>query len=129
VKKIDNILLTFFIVIFFFQTILIGHRLNFKPYLLLNFFKKNAGIKESMEININFSKSEEIFQFLKKYNLKDFNISNELRKDISYQRTVELNYPIKINEKSKNFFSINKDQLKNCKLKDYSTKIYFYECK
>jgi hypothetical protein len=122
-------LIILFFVMFIMQFILIAHRLSFKPYLLFSFYLPDAGIKESLEINIDFKNALEIKDFVKKYELKDFNISDGLEKNVSYQRIIEINYPVRLNKNSLNYFSLNSEKKPLCKLKDFSLNISYYECR
>jgi len=55
---------------------------------------------------------------LKKYEATRFNLSKKLKDDVYfYQRSLEFNYPIRINQSSKLvFFSINEDISEKCKI-------------
>ena len=128
-KVEKKILIILFFIIFIMQFILIAHRLSFKPYLLFNFYLPELGTEESLEINIDFKNALEIKDFIKKYELKDFNISDGLEKNISYQRIIEINYPIRLNKNSLNYFSLNNEIISFCKRKDFSKNISYHECR
>jgi hypothetical protein len=97
--------------------------------LLFNFYLPESGTEESLEINIDFKNALEIKDFIKKYELKDFNISDGLEKNISYQRIIEINYPIRLNKNSLNYFSLNNEIISFCKRKDFSKNISYHECR
>jgi hypothetical protein len=122
-----NILILIGLIIFL-EIILIAHRKSFNLNLLLNFYKKDLGIEESLEINNQFRTALEIKNLIQKYQLKKFKLSVSLKQDVSYQRIIEINYPIKLDEKSINYFEKRKNFVVNCKLKEKLELVALYEC-
>jgi hypothetical protein len=125
-KKNILILISF---IFFLEFILIAHRKSFNLNLIANFYTKDIGIKESLEINNEFKIALEIKYLIEKYRLKNFKLSPSLIQNISYQRVIEVNYPVKLYEKSINYFEKKNKIIKNCKLIDNLELITLYECR
>ena len=115
--------------IFFLEFILIAHRKSFNLNLIANFYIKDIGIKESLEINNEFKIALEIKHLIEKYHLKNFKLSPSLIENISYQRVIEVNYPVKLYEKSINYFEKKNEIIKNCKLIDNLELITLYECR
>ena len=103
----------FFIILCVIQLFYIFHfRSGFKYEIIKNPFNENAGISyalsaEVIEANI----------ILKKQKIVDFNLSESFKKDTYlYQRTIEFNYPIRINESSKLILFLNTENIPNtCK--------------
>ena len=115
--------------IVFFQIILISHRLSFDFDLLLNFYRKDYGLKHSLKINKKFKPVLEINQLIKKNNIKNFQLSRMLSDEILYAKIVEANYPSKLDFNSINYFTLNNEIMNNCNLIDNSEKINLYECR
>ena len=115
--------------IFFLEFILIAHKKSFNLNLIANFYIKDIGIKESLEINNEFKIALEIKNLIEKYHLKNFKLSPSLIQNISYQRVIEVNYPVKLYEKSINYFEKKNKIIKNCKLIDNLELITLYECR
>ena len=115
--------------IFFLEFILIAHRKSFNLNLIANFYIKDVGIKESLEINNEFKIALEIKYLIEKYRLKNFKLSPSLMQNVSYQRVIEVNYPVKQYEKSINYFEKKKKIIKNCKLIENLELITLYECR
>jgi hypothetical protein len=122
-------IIIFISLIFFLEIILIAHRKSFNINLIANFYIKDIGIKESLEINNQFKVALEIKNLIEKYNLKNFKLSPSLKGDISYQRVIEVSYPVKLYEKSINYFEKKNIIIKNCKLIDNLKLITLYECR
>jgi hypothetical protein len=110
------------------EVILISHRKSFNINLLVNFYKKDFGIEESLEINNKFKIALEIKNLIIKYQIKEFELSSSLKNDIAYQRIIEVNYPIKLDQKSINYFEKENNFVKDCKLKDKLRLVALYEC-
>ena len=122
-------IITLISLIFFLEIILIAHIKSFNINLIANFYIKDIGIKESLEINNQFKVALEIKNLIEKYNLKNFKLSPSLKGDISYQRVIEVSYPVKLYEKSINYFEKKNIIIKNCKLIDNLKLITLYECR
>ena len=88
-------------------------RSGFKYEIIKNPFNENSGI--------NYALSSEVIEsndILKKHKAIDFNLSEGLKKDTYlYQRSIEFNYPIRINETSRLVFFLNDEDIPNtCKV-------------
>ena len=104
----------FFFLLCLFQLFYLFHsRSNFQYEIIKNPFKENSGTVYSLS-----SKVIELNTILKKQKGTNFNLSYELKKDnYLYQRSIEFNYPIRINENSKLvFFNLNEQVSNNCKI-------------
>ena len=86
-----------------------------------------------MDSGVEYSLSKEVIEssnIIKKNNLKDFNLSQEI-KDNMYllHRIVEFNYPIRMKEKSKFIFLLIKEKIPfNCKILKKEQHIKLAEC-
>ena len=104
----------FFIILCVIQLFYIFHfRSGFKYEIIKNPFNENAGISYALSAEVIEANS-----ILKKQKVIDFNLSEDLKKDTYlYQRIIEFNYPIRINESSKNIFFLNIEDIPNaCKI-------------
>ena len=116
----------FFIILCIIQLLYIFHfRSGFKYEIIKNPFSKNSGVfyalsSEIIESNI----------ILKKHKAVDFNLSEDLRKDIYlYQRSIEFNYPIRINEASRLIFFLNDEDIPNvCKVIETGKYLKLAQC-
>ena len=105
---------------------LFNNRSNFKIEILKDPFSKNSGIIYALTPAVIESKN-----ILTKYNLPDFNLSNDLKKidTYFYQRSVEFNYPIRLKKDSKFiFYQINENILDSCELVEEGTFIKLARC-
>ena len=105
---------------------LLNNRSNFKIEVLKDPFSKNSGIVYALTPAVIESKN-----IITKYNLPDFNLSNDLKKiDIYFwQRSVEFNYPIRLKKNSKFiFYKINENIFDSCKLVEEGTFIKLARC-
>lgn len=102
--KLNNVLNIFFVLIAIFQLSLISHRNGFDIKILLNFYKHNYGILNSLNSKYYFT--NDIFLLTNKYKILDYNIDIELidKDPASIQRLTEVTYPSRINYKSNFFF-------------------------
>ena len=91
----------FFIILCIIQLLYIFHfRSGFKYEIIKNPFSKNSGVFYALSSEIIESNN-----ILKKHKAVDFNLSEDLRKDIYlYQRSIEFNYPIRIKKTSQLIF-------------------------
>ena len=106
--KNNKILIFFFIFGLLQIYYLFSKRSNFNFEILKNPLEKNSHIELALEERII-----EASQIIKNYNLKSFNLSNELsdRHSYFYQRIIEYNYPIKFDPKEeKTLFMVNENQ-------------------
>ena len=90
---------------------LFNFRSGFRYEIIRDPFNENSGISYAVSPEVIESKD-----ILKKYKATHFNLSKKLKNDVYfYQRSLEFNYPIRINQSSKLvFFSINEDILEKC---------------
>ena len=100
----------FFIILCVIQLFYIFHfRSNFKYEIIKNPFDENSGIFYALSPAV--IESNDI---LKKHKAIDFNLSEDLKKDTYlYQRSIEFNYPIRINEVSRFVFFLNDEAIPN----------------
>ena len=104
----------FFLILCIIQLLYIFHfRSGFKYEIIKNPFSKNSGVFYALSSEIIESNN-----ILKKHKAVDFNLSEDLRKDIYlYQRSIEFNYPIRINESSQLIFFLNDEDFPDtCKI-------------
>ena len=116
----------FFIILCVIQLIYIFHfRSNFKYEVMKNPFDENSGISHALSLEVVESKL-----ILKKQKAIDFNLSKSLKKDTYlYQRTIEFNYPIRINESSKFVFFHNTEDIPNtCKVIETGKYLMLTQC-
>ena len=88
-------------------------RSGFRYEVIKNPFREDAGIIYALSPKVVESKD-----LLRKYKAIDFNLSESLKVETYfYQRSIEFNYPIRINKTSKLiFFSSEEDIPNTCKL-------------
>ena len=105
---------------------LFNNRSNFKIEILKDPFSKNSGIVYALTPAVIESKN-----IITKYNLPDFNLSNDLKKiDIYFwQRSVEFNYPIRLKKDSKFiFYKISENIFDSCELVEEGAFIKLARC-
>ena len=100
-------------------------RSGFQYEVIKNPFKKDSGIFYAVSPIII-----ETNNILKKQQVKEFNLSKIFKKSAYlYQRTIEFNYPIRMNENSKMFFFLNKENIPdNCKVLESRKYTKFVQC-
>ena len=116
----------FFIILCVIQLFYIFHfRSGFKYEIIKNPFNENAGISYALS-----SEVIEANSILKKQKVTDFNLSEGLKKDTYlYQRIIEFNYPIRINESSKLIFFLNAEDIPNaCKIIEIGKYLTLTQC-
>ena len=116
----------FFIILCIIQLLYIFHfRSGFKYEIIKNPFSKNSGVFYALSSEIIESNN-----ILKKHKAVDFNLSEDLRKDIYlYQRSIEFNYPIRINENSRLiFFHVDEDIPNTCTVIETGKYLKFTQC-
>ena len=116
----------FFLILCIIQLLYIFHfRSGFKYEIIKNPFSKNSGVFYALSSEIIESNN-----ILKKHKAVDFNLSEDLRKDIYlYQRSIEFNYPIRINKNSKFiFFSHDENSPNNCQVIKTGTYLKLTQC-
>ena len=103
----------FFIILCVIQLFYIFHfRSGFKYEIIKNPFNENAGISYALSAEVIETNS-----ILKKQKIVDFNLSEGFKNNsYLYQRTLEFNYPIRINESSQLILFLNTENIPNsCK--------------
>ncbi len=72
----------------------------------------------------------ETINILKKHEVKDFNLSASVKNNIYlFNKTIELNYPIRMNENSKMIFFLNKENVpNNCEVIEAGKYFKFTQC-
>lgn len=116
----------FFIAICILQLFYIFHfRSGFKFEIIKNPFKENSGI--------SFAVSSEILEMnkiLKKQKIVKFNLSEEIKKDTYlYQRSIEFNYPIRVNENSPLIFFLKDEGVSaSCELIETGEYLKLFKC-
>ena len=116
----------FFLILCIIQLLYIFHfRSGFKYEIIKNPFSKNSGVFYALSSEIIESNN-----ILKKHKAVDFNLSEDLRKDIYlYQRSIEFNYPIRINEASRLIFFLNDEDIPNtCKVVETGKYLKLTQC-
>ena len=116
----------FFIILCVIQLFYIFHfRSGFEYEIIKNPFNENAGISYALS-----SEVIEANSILKKQKVIDFNLSEGLKKDTYlYQRIIEFNYPIRINESSKLIFFLYAEDIPNaCKIIEIGKYLTLTEC-
>jgi len=123
--KLNNVLNIFFVLIAIFQLSLISHRNGFDIKILLNFYKHNYGILNSLNSKYYFT--NDIFLLTNNYNIDIELIDKD---PASIQRLTEVTYPSRINYKS-NFFFLKNDSTvpENCNKVEKINSITLYDCK
>ena len=104
----------FFLILCVIQLFYIFHfRSGFKYEIIKNPFNESSGISYALSAEVIEANS-----ILKKQKAINFNLSESIKKDTYlYQRTIEFNYPIRINESSKLVFFLNTEDIPNtCKV-------------
>ena len=116
----------FFLIICILQLSYLFHfRSGFKYEIIKNPFNENAGISYALS-----SEVIEANSILKKLKMIDFNLSEGFKKDTYlYQRTIEFNYPIRINEASRLIFFLNDEDIPNtCKVVETGKYLKLTQC-
>ena len=122
IKKIEF----FFLIICVVQLFYIFHfRSDFKYEIIKNPFDENSGISYALSAEVIESKL-----ILKKQKAIDFNLSKNLKKDTYFfQRSVEFNYPIRINEISKFVLFLNEEYVPGtCKVIETGKHVKLAQC-
>ena len=124
----------FFIILCVIQLFYIFHfRSGFKYEIIKNPFNENAGISYALS-----SEVIEANSILKKQKMTDFNLSENLKLGANltpnkntyfYQRSIEFNYPIRINEASRLIFFLNDEDISNvCKVIETGKYLKLAQC-
>ena len=116
----------FFVILCVIQLFYIFHfRSGFKYEIIKNPFNESSGISYALSAEVIEANS-----ILKKQKAIDFNLSESLKKDTYlYQRIIEFNYPIRINESSKIIFFLNAEDIPNaCKIIEIGKYLTLTQC-
>ena len=116
----------FFLIVCIIQLFYIFYfRCGFKYEIIKNPFNENSGIIYALSPAVVESNN-----ILKKYKVIDFNLSEGIKKDTYlYQRSIEFNYPIRINETSQLIFFLNDEDTPNaCKVVEAGKYLKFAQC-
>ena len=100
-------------------------RSGFRYEVIKNPFKEDAGIIYALSPKVVESKD-----LLRKYKAIDFNLSESLKVETYfYQRSIEFNYPIRINEASRLIFFSNDEDIPNtCKIIETGKYLKLTQC-
>ena len=116
----------FFLILCVIQLFYIFHfRSGFKYEIIKNPFNESSGISYALSAEVIEANS-----ILKKQKAINFNLSESIRKNTYlYQRTIEFNYPIRINESSKLVFFLNTEDIPNtCKVIETGKYLKLTQC-
>ena len=116
----------FFLVLCLIQLFYIFHfRSDFKYEIIKNPFNENSGISYALSAEVIESKF-----ILKKQKAIDFNLSKNLKKDTYFfQRSIEFNYPIRINEISRFVLFLNEEYVPStCKVIETGKHVKLAQC-
>jgi len=121
-KKIKILFITICIIQLFY---LLNSRSGFKYEIIKNPFGKDSGISYALSSQVIESNN-----IIKKHKLADFNLSNDLVKDTYfYQRSIEFNYPIRLNQNSKFIFYFVEEAIPdNCQIIDVGEYLQLTKC-
>ena len=110
-KKIDKLKILFLIICTLQLLYLLNYRSGFKYEIIKNPFSLDSGISHALSPQVIESKN-----ILKKQKAIEFNLSANLKSDTYfYQRSIEFNYQIRINQSSELiFFLFDEDISENC---------------
>jgi len=100
-------------------------RSGFEYEIIKDPFNKNAGISSALSSEVIESRD-----ILNKYEVDNFNLSKNLKENTYfYQRSIEFNYPLRIDQSSKFIlFSINEDINKDCKILEAGIHLRLIKC-
>ena len=115
----------FFIICILQLFYLFNFRSGFRYEIIKDPFNENSGIAYAVSKEVIESK-----KILKRNKIVHFNLSKNLKEDTYfYQRSIEFNYPTRINQSSKLvFFSINEDISEKCKVIETGKYLKLTQC-
>ena len=116
----------FFLIRCVIQLFYIFHfRSGFKYEIIKNPFNESSGISYALSAEVIEANS-----ILKKQKAINFNLSESIKKNTYlYQRTIEFNYPIRLNESSKLVFFLNTEDIPNtCKVIETGKYLKLAQC-
>ena len=124
-KKIKKIRILFIIICILQLFYIFQFRSGFQYEVIKNPFKKDSGISFVVRPEII-----ETSNILKKHKVKDFNLSKIIKNNgYLYKKTIEFNYPIRMDENSKMFFFLNNENIpNNCKVIETGKYFKFTQC-
>lgn len=122
IKKLNLFFLILCVVQLYY---ILQFRSGFELQIFKSPFNENSGIVYALPPEVIESNA-----ILKKNQLSDFNLSKNFKEDTYlYQRAVEFNYPIRINENSKNIFFLPTENIaNNCKLVENGNYLKLARC-
>ena len=132
---VDRKIKILFLIICTLQIFYIFHfRSGFKYEIIKNPFNESSGIFYALHPSV-----VESNDFLKKHKANDFNLSESLKlgenlttpnkNTYFYQRSIEFNYPIRINEASRFIFFLNDEDIPNvCKVIETGKYLKLAQC-
>jgi len=117
----------FFLIICVLQLFYIFHfRSGFEYEVLKNPFSRDSGVNYALPPEVI-----EVRDIMIKHKMIDFNLSVNLKKNTYlYQRIIEFNYPLRINENSEFIFLLKDEDIPNsCKLIEHGIYSKIVRCK
>ena len=122
IKKLNLFFLIFCVAQLYY---ILQYRSGFELHVFKSPFNENSGIVYALPLEVIESN-----YILTKNQLSDFNLSKNFKEDAYlYQRAVEFNYPIRINENSINIFFLPTENIaNNCKLVENGNYLKLARC-
>jgi len=123
--KINKLKFLFIVICLVQIAYIFQFRSGFQFEVIKNPFNKNSGVFYALPSEVIESK-----KILKKSKLINFNLSELIKKDTYlYQRTIEFNYPVKINKNSNFIILLNEENVpNNCKLIESEKYLKLIKC-
>ena len=123
--KMKKLKILFIIICAFQLYYLFQHRSNFKYEIIKNPFHKDAGIVYALSPAVIESK-----EIIKNHKVLNFNLSENLKKDTYfYQRSIEFNYPVRLNNSSQFiFYNLDEDTPNNCQVIETGKYVKLIQC-
>ena len=123
--KMKKLKILFIIICAFQLYYLFQHRSNFKYEIIKNPFHKEAGIVYALSPAVIESK-----EIIKNKEVLNFNLSENLIKDTYfYQRSIEFNYPVRLNKSSQFiFYNLEEDIPNNCQVIETGKYVKLIQC-
>ncbi len=123
--KMKKLKILFIIICAFQLYYLFQHRSNFKYEIIKNPFHKDAGIVYALSPAVIESK-----KIIKNKEVLNFNLSENLIKDTYfYQRSIEFNYPVRLNKSSQFiFYNLEEDIPNNCQVIETGKYVKLIQC-
>ena len=123
--KLNKIHIFFLIILLIQIFYLFQFRSNFKYEVIRNPFKADSGIIYAVT-----SEVIESNKILKKNKINEFNLSKSIRENTYlYQRFIEFNYPIRINDSANTYLYLLKESISdNCEIIDTSIYLKMVNC-